>query len=497
MKTGIGYHNPASYTNVVGCWDLSAISTADFETVSYSTPSVWWHFPGSNGSTVSDLGSLGITGTVVNGPVTVNADGADLNGSTQYYAATYTGGLSTTKMSIACVCKADSLSSNEVESPTRKMPLALGIGDTNTAAFRGVFFNIVRTSSAPDKGRVQFQAEGGGADHTCASDDDLFVLNTKTCLVGSYDQTTGLMRLLYADETGKVRYYLAGNTTVIARDATSPQLEMGRHRQSNFLNRYWDGTVQDGLVFDGVALGWKEMMSLAITLLGRQFNLPHFIDRGGNNRHLYVWAPTQFATPILTQIAPGHTGCAFDGATILWYPDPQSFRITGDVSFGCIYAPGDLQNTDRSITAGDLVGCHGRTTNTSTDNYQWGVQVQNDVQSLRWIHESGAGTDRTLADAAIATPRDGIYTIWCSRTSAAVRLWVNNVLSPSSPSAALTAADGGAVSTLTVGGFSTTTPFGYIKGAISSVIVLSTGGTTQAATAYGETVGAAFTRIVS
>lgn len=500
MLEGIGRHDPTAFTGVVGCWDMDAVSTTPLSGVALPDPDVWWRYDG-DGSTVTDYGTLGLNGTVVNGPVAVTADGYEFDGVNQYVSATYTGAMSTSAFSLAVVCIADSLSSNEGETPTRKMPLALGIGDSVSATYRGVMFNIRRTSSAPDRGIVQFNVPDGSADSVAATADDEFDVGVRTCLVGSYSQSSSLQRLLYADENGKVRFHTTYKTANIIYDASSPQLETGRHRQSDINDRYWDGMIKEAQVYDGVALDFRQMLQLAQNLLGVEFALPHFPDTSGNGRHLYAEQPEQFGEILTTSLAPGYQGAAINGGSsgatgtgyhTLWYPDPQSdFRLVDTMAVGCVAVCGDLQSTDRSITTSRLVSCAGdsNNTNVAAKNELWGMALVNDILSVSCYHESGTGTDRNVSDAAQALTPGLLAHVWMSRTGGtAYRRWLNGIMSPGSPMTSAASPDRGEQSCLRIG--CKEPGYGSIRGAIASVILISgTADDADAITAYEQTVG--------
>lgn len=507
MLSGIGKHDPTAFSNVVGYWAMDEVSTEPISGVSIPDPTVWWRYTG-DGSTVTDEGTAGINGTVVNGPVAVSADGYEFNGVNQYVAATYSPAPSGTAISLAVVCKADSFSSNEAESPTRKIPLALGIGDTAGAASRGVFFNFRRSSSSPDRARIQFVSGSSATTNATETADDFADVSVQMCLIGSVSLATDVQRLLYADENGVVRFYTSNNTfTSVAYDATSPQLETGRHRQSDINDRYWDGTIKEAQVYDGVALDFRQMLQLAQELLGIEFNLPHLVDTSGNERHLYAEQPEQFGEILMTQLAPGLTGVALNGASggtegspyhSLWYPDPQSdFRLLSTMAVGCIVVMGD-QLGDRSITTARIVSCSGDNNNTNVQakNELWAMAVTGDTMSVSCYHESGAGLDRDVSDSEQALTVGLLAHVWMSRTGGTVyRRWLNGVMSPNSPMTSAASPTNGEQSCLRVGGKEP--GYGTIRGAVTSLILISgSADDADAALGYAQTVGSVFSREV-
>lgn len=510
MLEGVGKHDPTAFSNVVGCWPMDEVSTEPISGVSIPDPTVWWRYAG-DGSTVTDEGTAGINGTVVNGPVPVSADGYEFDGVNQYVAATYSPAPNSQAISLAVVCKADSFSSNEAESPTRKMPLALGAPDSPANSYRGAALHFVRSSSGPDRASCRFSVANASTDIAAVSVDDLCDVGVRMCLVGSADLSKDLSRLLYADENGKVRFYTAYNSfTAIAYDTTSPQLETGRHRQSNINDRYWDGTIKEAQVYDGVALDFRQMLQLAQELLGIEFNLPHLVDTSGNGRHLYAEQPEQFGEILMTQLAPGLTGVALNGGSggaegspyhSLWYPDPQNdFRIWGttNMAVGIIAVMGD-QIGDRSITTARIVSCSGDNNNTNVQakNELWAMAVTGDTMAVSCYHESGTGTDRNVTDEEQALTVGLLAHIWMSRaTGVTYKRWLNGVLSPNSPmTSTLAPTDDGEQSCLRVGGKEP--GYGTIRGAVTSLILINgSADDADAALGFEQTVGAAFTREV-
>lgn len=503
MLEGIGRHDPTAFTGVVGCWDMDAVSTTPLSGVTLPDPDVWWRYDG-DGSTVTDYGTLGLTGTVVNGPVPVSADGYTFDGVNQYVNAAWPGTPSTSKITLAAVCTAASFSLNEAESPPRKMPIALGLSNsTAPSSWRGIGITFTRTNTSPELARVRFTTTNDSTQIDAETEDDQCSLNVKMCVIGSanLDSGTDLQRVLYADENGVVRFYTAYQSFTNIVYETSPQLDTGRHRQSNINDRYWQGTIKEAQVYDGVALDFRQMLQLAQNLLGVEFALPHFPDTSGNGRHLYAEQPEQFGEILTTSLAPGYQGAAINGGSsgatgtgyhTLWYPDPQSdFRLMGTMAVGCVAVCGDLQSTNRSTTTSRLISCGGdnNNTNVAAKNELWGMALVNDILSVSCYHESGTGTDRNVSDAAQALTPGLLAHVWMSRTGGtAYRRWLNGIMSPGSPMTSAASPDRGEQSCLRIG--CKEPGYGSIRGAIASVILISgTADDADAITAYEQTVG--------
>lgn len=249
---------------------------------------------------------------------------------------------------------------------------------------------------------------------------------------------------------------------------------------------YVHGLTQLGmheLLWDGVGWWFKEpaarvrVHDTSFLPLGLwQFTDPNNLlaDTSGNGYDLTVETGTSRSGFIWGD----RGGFYFDGLTALWYNVSEAaLRLTGDMSFFCLWSNHTAVNSSSLVTHGDAGELE-----TGNLLYRLGYATYPD---LVFTSESGAGVDASHSVTSLISMPGQIAHVGFTRTSGVVQFWHNGVPFGAA-SAALTTPTGGSTGRLRLGGSVATRANGMMTSAMLLSRALSAA---EVRRAYNMTLG--------